>query len=216
MIPLKHDQYYHVYNRANGFEKIFVEEENYRFFLEKYQLYISPYVDTYCYCLMPNHFHFLVSIKSENEILNVLAREEKTLPKFKTLEEFSRKHDPARFEYLEKLISKQFSNFFSCYTQAFNKQQKRMGSLFMKNFKRKVITDSDYLRNVVQYIHLNPVAADICSQPNQWKHSTYSKILNGETTFVKTKEVIRWFDNRLNFEFNHQKYVQIQDILEYD
>ena len=36
-----------------------------------------------------------------------------------------------KFKTLEKLISKQFSNFFSCYTQAFNKQQQRKGSLFI-------------------------------------------------------------------------------------
>ena len=33
---------YHIFNHANGFENIFREKENYRYFLEKYRLYISP------------------------------------------------------------------------------------------------------------------------------------------------------------------------------
>lgn len=60
MRPLK---YYHIYNHANGFENIFIEERNFRFFLEKYQFYILPIAKTFAHCLMPNHFHFLIKIK---------------------------------------------------------------------------------------------------------------------------------------------------------
>ena len=59
---------YPIYNRANGTEKLFVSTENYRFFLERYKQYILPVADTFCYCLMPNHFHFLLRIKNENEL----------------------------------------------------------------------------------------------------------------------------------------------------
>lgn len=61
--------YYHVYNRANGLENIFVEERNFDFFLDKWKLYINPIADSYAWCLMPNHFHFLVKIKSEEELM---------------------------------------------------------------------------------------------------------------------------------------------------
>jgi len=56
-------QSYHIYNHANGSENIFREEENYRFFLQQYDKYLGGVVDTYAYCLMPNHFHFLVGVK---------------------------------------------------------------------------------------------------------------------------------------------------------
>ena len=59
---------YHVYNRANGNEKLFLSNENYRYFFEKYMIYISPIANTFCYCLMPNHFHFLIKIKSLEEV----------------------------------------------------------------------------------------------------------------------------------------------------
>jgi putative transposase len=54
---------YHFYSRAIGAEKLFLENDNYFFFLTKYEKYLSPYFDTLAYCLIPNHFHFLVRVK---------------------------------------------------------------------------------------------------------------------------------------------------------
>jgi REP element-mobilizing transposase RayT len=63
--PIVHGNVYHLYNHANGNINLFRSDENYRFFLEKYAKYVTPYFDTYAYCLMPNHFHFLVRVKDE-------------------------------------------------------------------------------------------------------------------------------------------------------
>ncbi len=54
---------YHIFNRGNNRENLFREERNYRYFLNLYSKYAEPVVITYAYCLMPNHFHFLVKIK---------------------------------------------------------------------------------------------------------------------------------------------------------
>jgi REP element-mobilizing transposase RayT len=59
---------YHLYTHANGFENLFRTNENYRYFLERYQHFIPSIADTLAYCLMPNHLHFLVRIKGEKEI----------------------------------------------------------------------------------------------------------------------------------------------------
>ncbi|MEX2592037.1 MAG: transposase, partial [Anditalea sp.] len=58
-------QTYHIYNHANGTENIFREEENYRYFLRQYEKYLGPVVNTFAYCLMPNHFHMLVRVREE-------------------------------------------------------------------------------------------------------------------------------------------------------
>lgn len=60
-------KFYHVYNRAVGAEKLFFKEPNYGYFLSLYQKRLSPLVDTYAYCLLPNHFHLLISIRHEFE-----------------------------------------------------------------------------------------------------------------------------------------------------
>jgi len=60
--PFYSNQFYHIYNRGNNGEKIFYTSENYLFFLKRYDHYLSDYADTYAYCLLPNHFHFLIKV----------------------------------------------------------------------------------------------------------------------------------------------------------
>ena len=67
-IPIQPDRVYHIFSRAIGKEKLFLEEENYVFFLKRYKLHISPVADTFAYNLLPNHFHFLIRIKTLDEI----------------------------------------------------------------------------------------------------------------------------------------------------
>ncbi len=58
------DNYYHIFNRANGNNALFLSDDNYHFFLKKYDFYLSNRLDTLAFCLLPNHFHFLVRVKS--------------------------------------------------------------------------------------------------------------------------------------------------------
>jgi len=60
-------KFYHVYNRAVGKDNIFYTDANYIYFLGLYKRHLSPIVETYCYCLIPNHFHFLIRVEDELE-----------------------------------------------------------------------------------------------------------------------------------------------------
>lgn len=68
-MELDPNKYYHLYNRSNNHELLFRNRDNYIYFLSKYRKYITPFVDTLAYCLMPDHFHFSVYVKSEDSIL---------------------------------------------------------------------------------------------------------------------------------------------------
>ena len=125
------DTFYHIYNHANGNENLFRNDENYSFFLQKWAKYIEPIADTYAYCLMPNHFHVLVKIKTEEELL--------------------------WGKNLSGLLSKQFSNLFNSYAKAYNKMYERKGSLFNRPFKSKLVSDDNYLTTLIYYIHHNPI-----------------------------------------------------------
>ncbi len=59
---------YHVFNRANNYENLFIEEKNYSYFIKLMSKYLLPIADIYAYCLMPNHFHFVLKIKSVDEL----------------------------------------------------------------------------------------------------------------------------------------------------
>ena len=157
---LQPDTSYHIFNNANGFENVFREAENYRYFLEKYRLYISLIAETYAYCLMPNHFHLVVRIRKRNVIEQLILNSSNS--KNNSNSNFSNFSNNSNFTFskvqnfgkgeleknsisntaIEKYLSKQLANFFSCYTQSFNKSYKRMGSLFVKNFKREGIENN--------------------------------------------------------------------------
>lgn len=64
-IPFYKNHYFHVYNRANGKDKLFYNHANYLYFLKKYKEYMGALVSTFAYSLMPNHFHIL--LKSETD-----------------------------------------------------------------------------------------------------------------------------------------------------
>jgi putative transposase len=188
-------KFYHIYNHANGSENLFRSNENYRYFLSRYTHFIGLVGNTYAYCLMPNHIHFLVQLKNEHEL-------ESTFGKFET------------FQKLEARISKQFANLFSSYTQAFNKMYGRRGSLFIPNFKRKEITEDSYLTSIIAYIHLNPVNHGFAKQCETWRWSSYNTIMSEKETLLSRKEVIQWFGNRDEFEkFHRQTYYQLLESL---
>ena len=72
------ERFFHVYARANTQkELLFREPDNYLYFLKRYRKYISPVFDTLSFCLMPNHYHFLVRVKDMKEIYNILKEKEK-------------------------------------------------------------------------------------------------------------------------------------------
>lgn len=63
--------YYHVYNRAVNNEKLFYSHENYLYFLKLYKEKVSSEVNTLAYCLLKNHFHFLVEVPEMADPSNV-------------------------------------------------------------------------------------------------------------------------------------------------
>ena len=193
-IALAPDKYYPIFNHANGKEDLFVNDGNYHFFLKRYVNFIDPIADTFAYCLMPNHFHFAIRIKSEEEIERI-----QFLKRSKLLKN-------------SKYISKQFSNLFSSYTQAFNKQQNRMGSLFIPSFKRKCIDSDAYFSKIIHYVHYNLVHHGFVEGVGDWKHSSFEAILSKKASRINREEVLSWFGGVDGFLKLHQKEIDVKMI----
>jgi putative transposase len=62
--PLVAGEFYHFFNRANSqTDKLFYQERNYSYFLRLWTDYMNRHFDVWSYCLIPNHFHFLVHVR---------------------------------------------------------------------------------------------------------------------------------------------------------
>ncbi|HMQ08576.1 MAG TPA: hypothetical protein PKC30_14850 [Saprospiraceae bacterium] len=148
-IPFEAGKVYHVYTHGNAYDNIFRQVKNSYRFPEKYNLYISPFAHTFAYCLMSNHFHFLITIK-QKRLLMVFFRLK--YPR-KSVQEIEAK--------ISQLISRQFGNLLNTYAKYCNTKYSRKGSLFSDNIERKLIDSSGYFIKAVNYMHFNPVLNEI-------------------------------------------------------
>ena len=147
-IILKPEFHYHIYNHAVGKENLFYDDSDYIYFLTKLKEYIVPVCKIYCYCLMPNHFHLVVSIKNELELRKVMRKEFSG-------QSASLNKQESREDYFSIHLSRLFSNFFNTYSKHFNFKTRRQGALFKRAFMRKEITEMKYLLKLICYVHQN-------------------------------------------------------------
>jgi len=68
------ENYYHVYNRGNNYEKVFFEEKNYEFFLKRLLEYFGNSIALISYCLMPNHFHLICNIHENGSLEKAMQK----------------------------------------------------------------------------------------------------------------------------------------------
>lgn len=196
---LEYGKYYHIYNRGINSCDVFKDAENFSYFLKLYENNISCIANTFAWVLMPNHFHFLVKLKEEDEILcsGILSPD--------------RVLNPVR---AIGTPSQQFSRLFNSYAQAFNKRNNRHGSLFERPFKRKMISNEIYLKQVLLYIHNNPVHHGFCEHPMDYPWSSYLSCISLKPTNLERNIVIGWFDDMGNFKETHNSKIDIIKIEE--
>ena len=190
-------QVYHLYDHAVNKNNVFAQSDNYRYFLAKYEPLLTPVVDTMAYCLMPNHFHMAIRVKTPEFILH-------SPPQLLESWQLSKNSPPIDFQ---RRVSQQFSNFFNGYTQALNKQQSRRGALFEGNFCRKIVTDRAYCQTLICYIHHNPVKHGFCEHYKEWHHSSFPTLIFDETpTFLRRDLAFSAFGGKAAFVEAHDNW----------
>jgi putative transposase len=142
---------YHIYNQGNNGETIFYADGDYLEFLGLFRKYVYTHCTVLAYCLMPNHFHFLI-----------YATE-----------------DSAAIKRIGNIDSCELSNGFrllqSSYAQYINKKEKRTGSLFRQKAKAKSMIDGDVQHQFTafHYIHQNPFKAGLVKKLEDWYYSSF-------------------------------------------
>lgn len=162
--------YYHVYARGASRQEIFLDDEDYRYFLNLFRRYLSeeevknsagiPYkklgkgVEALCYCLMSNHFHILL------------------------------------FQIDEGAMQRLMRGIMTGYSRYFNTKRKRSGSLFESRYKASLISNQAYLEHISRYIHLNP---------KNWRDYPYSSLAEYlgkcSTDWLRPKKILELFDS---------------------
>jgi putative transposase len=187
LIKMETGSIYHLYNHANGFENLFNDDEDHELFLSKVIKHTSEIADYYSFCLMPNHFHFLLRIKPEEEIARTMIGRN-----------------------IEKKISRSFASAFSGFTQKINRKYSRIGSLFKPNMKNRPVTDELDFCKTAHYIHANPVHHGFVQNIQDWKYSSYRLILENEAPWLDIKAVFDHFGDVHEFVKYHNQPIDLK------
>jgi len=184
------EKIYHVYNQGNNHQKIFFERENYLFFLNKMRTHLCQHCDILSWCLMPNHFHWMIRIHPDYE---------------ESLEDHSSTDTNAP---IVAPINRSISILLSSYTKAINRMYGRSGSLFRGRTKSIDLspddrTDNQYPLICFLYIHQNPLKAKLVNKLEDWKFSSfrdYAGIREGTLCNINQTQIL------LELPSEHQEF----------
>lgn len=145
---------YHIYNRGNNKNIVFVDNVDFQAFLLRIKITIGKLnprnlnnritikplpigaFTIYTYCLISNHFHFFIKQNTD-------------IP-----------------------ISKLLSKVCTSYTRYFNRRYNLVGNLWQDTFKAKIVNTNTYFLQLNKYILLNP------TNYLQYPYSSLQEILN--------------------------------------
>ncbi len=216
---LEAGKYYHIYNKSINNEILFHSKEDYMHFLSLYGKYIYPVANTCAWALMKNHFHFLVRIKESHEIgfYKPKINPSEQYIKFQTIaaDNLSEFEEPDRVNLRVPNPCKHFSHLFNAYSKYYNIHLNRSGSLFKRPFQRKSIQSEEYLKNLIIYIHTNPVHHGLCNKPELYPWTSYNSILSAKTTKLMREKVIYLFSDKSNFIAVHNQKLDTESLKEY-
>lgn len=183
------ESYYHIYARGASRKTIFLEDDDFDYFLGLFHRYLShdevtdkngvPYdklhedVELLAYCLMGNHFHLLVYQREEGAMQRLMR------------------------------------GVMTSYSRYFNKKYDQSGSLFESRYKASRISSDEYLMHISRYIHLNP---------NDWKNYPYSSIkyfvYGREPDWLNKDKVLELFSSPESYIEFVSDYKDIRDVYE--
>jgi putative transposase len=106
----------------------------------------------------------------------------------------------------EITISEIMKNLAARYTMYINRKYEKVGHLFQGRFKAILVDSNTYLNELMRYIHLNPVRANLVDLPEKYKWSSHRVYLMlQDCSWVTRKEVLG------NFGATHEQAVKNLD-----
>jgi putative transposase len=182
---------YHIYNRGVNKDDIFLDSNDYSYFLRVLQQLLSPEsigknfvnrsgdisseVKCLCFCLMPNHYHLLI------------------------------------YQLVPDGITKLMRRLATSYSMYFNKKYDRVGPLFQGRYKAVRIETNEQALHVSRYIHLNLLDLPSYNLKNMvsYKYSTYRDYLGKKSyPWINKKMLLNQFGaNENNQIMSYENFV---------
>lgn len=191
-LPLVNDQVYHIFNRGIDHRPTFHQKKDFQRALAVMQFYkfASP----------PIRFSYFLetSLKEQEELMTNLVNRNNKL-----VEIIAFCFMPNHFHFLIKQqinggISKFLSNFQNSYTRFHNVKYKRLGPLFLNQFKAVRIETEEQLVHITRYIHLNPYTSFVVKtleDNEQYPWSSLKEYLSQNQLTCNSSEVISFFSS---------------------
>jgi REP element-mobilizing transposase RayT len=221
-ISITNSEFYHIYNRGNSKQKIFLEKKDYERFIKLLYIcnsirqisfrddIVEKKIDAWdfdrekeivsigAWVLMPNHFHLYMTfpedgLQGENNI---------------TI-------------FMRKLCTS--------YSKYFNLKYKRTGGLFENRFKSVHIENDNQAKYLFSYIHLNPIKLiDSKWKENgiknkketkeflkkyQWSsYLDYKNVIRPQNKILNEKAFPKYFQNIKDFDSEIEEWLTFSDL----
>ncbi len=179
-IPIAEGEYYHIFNRGNNKQTIFLDtRDKIRF------LFLIIYFQAYIFF---ENIGRQVSYFIKNEVFNIDRDLEKKLLNKRNVELINFVLMPNHFhltlcEFKEGGISQYMQRVLCAYTKYFNTRYKKSGHLFQGPYKAVNIKNNDQLLYLSTYIHRNP------RELTGWKNKEYMYPWSSYRDYLKNN---RW------------------------
>lgn len=221
-VPLVSGEYYHIFNRGNSKQKIFLDDQDRDRFLKLLYLCNSeqsinfreqivrakinawdfkkgiPIVSVGAWVLMPNHFHIYLTSDAKARLWQ----------------------DSAITVFMQKVLT--------AYSKYFNTKYNRTGSLFEGKFKSTHIDKETQAKYLFSYIHLNPIKLidlkwkeegikdkkKVLDFLNLYKWSSYLdylEIIRPENKILDRINFLDYFKTKKNFQKEIFDWIKLEE-----
>ena len=145
--------FYHIYNQGNNKQPIFLLNRDYEYFIELCHKYIVPRCQILAWCLLPDHFNFIIQINEKSLERIVWGGNE--MPS----------------------VSNGFQLLQSIYAKTVNARENRTGSLFRQKTKAKLLETKDHAFLAFRYVNQKPLKTQLVKSRDDWTFSSYNEYL---------------------------------------
>lgn len=189
--------YYHCVSRVVNRDFVLgrAEREMFTGFMRMYEKLCQVRVVTFC--VLSNHFHLLVEVPrkpevmpGEDEVLGIISRALGRTTAHLVRTQIKQLRDTGALEAAQRVLDSWTARMWdiSCFmkalkqrfTQWFNKQHQRKGTLWEERYKSTLVEGGgDALAMTAAYIDLNPVRAGLVKDPKDYRWCGYGEAVAG-------------------------------------